>query len=498
MKSDLGMFCLSLRQDPLRFAKIELIHAPPVVVDCVRSVANEVNGLSEENYSFETPSKDMLGALQFKMSDQLFKNPNTKVPSIIQKYKLKKKSCRHEITSTMGKVFCVRLIEELHKIGYDLQISSDLNRWPYSPRASLFFKKVTSERSKARVVCVAPGREDTIVLLNHSESVKNMVENAIKGAWPSGIQRQEDEEVLGHTVHKIKMNGYPWWIASVDNVDNNRIVNMIVGNLNKINLRLVGGINLKGGIDSLFFIEDPCSHAKFSCISLCDKNWLRLVDCKGVSASIRQAITKSGFRIQDEYFLREHDTMMHLNGSPWQCSGADAVQSRQLVVQISEKMLQQGWVLTDAIDFSQPYPFYPYFSINEKSMLLFRKCVPTNASFSCICLTSRGNLRLINFSPGDKKVLRSCILKNHLPGASVHNTYGAEGNSLKFNLTGNPWSSHGAGLHARSLLVHLFAAAINLGFQIVASADVSSKYKLDPDEQQVVGPLDVHSIYLMK
>ena len=32
MKSDLGMFCISLQTSD----KIELIHAPPVVVDCVR------------------------------------------------------------------------------------------------------------------------------------------------------------------------------------------------------------------------------------------------------------------------------------------------------------------------------------------------------------------------------------------------------------------------------------------------------------------------------
>lgn len=353
---------------------------------------------------------------------------------------------------------------------------------------------VTSERSEAKVVCVAPGWEDTIVLLNHSESVKNMVENAIKGAWPSGIQRQEDEEVLGHTFHEIKMNGRPWF-DELHNVHKNRIINMIVGNLSKINLRLVGGINLKGGIHSLFFIEDPSSPDKLCSISLSDKNWLRLVDCMGVSKSIRQAITKSDFRIQDTY-LREHYTMIHLNGKPWYCSGANAVQSRQLVARISEAMLQQGWLLTNALVL--PRPLRSFF-VNEKSQLLFRKCVPTTASFSCICLTSHGNLRLINFSSGDKRVLRSCILKNYLPGASVRNTSRAEGNSLKFTLTGNPWSCHDAGLHARSLLVHLFAAAINLGFQIIASADVSSKYiEDDVSEMYTSNPMDVHSIYLVK
>ena len=265
MKSDLGMFCISLQTSD----KIELIHAPPVVVDCVRKVANEVNGLLTGNDKFETPSKDMQGALQFKMSALLFKNPNTEVPS------------------TMGKVFSVQLIEKLHKIGYDLQIGSDLNRYSEQSKkiwkgavGSLFFRKVTSERPPAKVVCVAPGWEDTIVLLNHSESVKNMVENAIKDAWPSGIQRQEEREVLGHTVHEIKMKDSPWF-ANELYVYNNEIINMIVGNLSKINLRLVGGINIKGGTDSLFFIEDPGSHAQLSLISLCQMNRLSLKNIIG-------------------------------------------------------------------------------------------------------------------------------------------------------------------------------------------------------------------------
>merc|ERR1712192_243221 len=129
-------------------------------------------------------------------------------------------------------------------------------------------------------------------------------------------------------------------------------------------------------------------------------------------------------------------------------------------------------------------------------MLLFRRCVPTNASFCCICLTSTDHLRLINFSPGDQEVLKTCIMQNYLPGVANVDTSGAEGNSLKFDLIGCPWSNHGAGLHARSLLVQLFAAAINLGFQIVASADDSSKFAQRDNSPDY--PLDVHSIYLVK
>merc|ERR1712165_376631 len=361
MKGDLGMFCLNLRP----YRKIELIHAPPAVVDCVRKVANEVNGLSAGNDNVETPSKDKLGALQFKMSDRLFVNGNGKT------------------AATLGKLFCIRLLEEMHKMGYDLQISSDLARcsvviWngPQSTTGTLFFRKVASERPTSKVVCVAPGRTDTIVLMNHNEKVKNAVENAIKDAWPSGILSQGDSKIffgkcildvdredLTYHVHDIQINGSPWFVSE-ENVDNNRIINMIVRNLSKINLKLIGGINIKGGTDSLFFMEDPGSHAQtqLSSISLCQSNLLRLVDCKEESESVRQAITKSGFRIKDE----------------------------------------------------------------SKSQHLFRRCVPTTASFSCICLTSTGNLRLINFNSGDEEVLKTCILENYLPGVSLRDTSGAE------------------------------------------------------------------------
>merc|ERR1711974_368643 len=142
------MFCLNLRP----YRKIELLHAPPAVVDCVRKVANEGNG---------------------------------------------------KTAATLGKLFCIRLLEEMHKMGYDLQISSDLARcsvviWngPQSTTGTLFFRKVASERPTAKVVCVAPGRTDTIVLMNHNEKVKNAVENAIKDAWPSGILSQGDSKIF--------------------------------------------------------------------------------------------------------------------------------------------------------------------------------------------------------------------------------------------------------------------------------------------------------------
>ena len=87
-------------------------------------------------------------------------------------------------------------------------------------------------------------------------------------------------------------------------------------------------------------------------------------------------------------------------------------------------------------------------------------------------------------------------MQNYLPGVARVDASDVEVNSVKFELVGSPWRNHSGGLHARSLLVQLFAAAINLGFQIVASADVSSRYR-KPDKGSDY-PLDVHSIFLVK
>merc|ERR1719350_1563433 len=134
----------------------------------------------------------------------------------------------------MGKLFCIKILEELHKIGYDLQISSDLMRAEESA-STLFFKKVAGERRKAKVICVALGSSDRITLINHNNRVKAMVEKAIQDTWPSGVQSRKEKEVLGHVLHEFKMNGNPWrvctfyimrpaWPHYEQNIDSIRIV----------------------------------------------------------------------------------------------------------------------------------------------------------------------------------------------------------------------------------------------------------------------------------
>merc|ERR1719230_1602296 len=236
---------------------IHLVNAPPSVAVRLQRVANEVNSLYYKSWTGkdfrQTPTTDKLGVIQFDMAADVFGAGSGKK------------------AATMGKLFCIKIIEDLHKTGYDLQISSDLMRTQESA-STLFFKKVAGERRQAKVICVALGSSDRITLINHNDGVKTMVEKAIQDTWPSGVQSRKEKEVLGHLLQEFKMNGNPWRVCGFitrpeQNIDSIRIVIKIIENLSKINLRLVSGVNIKGHRDwgttfwlstrsTLLFIED--------------------------------------------------------------------------------------------------------------------------------------------------------------------------------------------------------------------------------------------------
>ena len=268
----------------------------------VQRVANEVNGLYKspcEDF-IRTPTTDKLGVVQFTMAADVFAAASGKK------------------AATMGKLFCIKIIEELHKIGYDLQISSDLMQTEESA-STLFFKKVTSERRQAKVICVALRSSDRITLINHNDVWEHLLPILIlqtgQNHGRKGHTRylairgpkSQKKEVLGHVLHELKMNGDPWSTCGIirrpeQNNDSVRIVIKIIENLSKINLRLVSGVNIKGHRDlltlwpstrsTLFFIEDATtSNSQFCSISLCNKNRLRLVDCKEETKNIGKSST---------------------------------------------------------------------------------------------------------------------------------------------------------------------------------------------------------------
>ena len=116
----LGMFCIML----IPLHTLSLLHAPKDVIDVVRHVVNQINGKVN-------PVKTKMGVVQFKMVGRVFDTNNGKE------------------LATKGKLLCIRLLEELYKIGYELDLSSDLARSKLQA-STLFFRKTACEQPGAR------------------------------------------------------------------------------------------------------------------------------------------------------------------------------------------------------------------------------------------------------------------------------------------------------------------------------------------------------------
>ena len=86
--------------------------------------------------------------------------------------------------TTMGQLFCIKIIEDLHKMGYDLDIDSHPQIPAYNEynlTCTLWFKKVTGDRPWVKVICVALEKLNKIILINHNDQVKSIVEEAVIG-----------------------------------------------------------------------------------------------------------------------------------------------------------------------------------------------------------------------------------------------------------------------------------------------------------------------------
>jgi len=392
-------------------------------------------------------------------------------------------------SSTNGKIFCINLFEEMHRLGYDPVVSSDMVR--HTDNCVLFFHKALIERPKAAVVCLAPGQADKLILVRAPPLFINTVKQAIQESWRKGIQRENEYDCNGEKLYEIKLCGVPWHDhAGEDNVLCRRMMLQILGRLGSIHYRLITGANIKGGTDSLFFVYDESYYTtpnELCFVSMNKNDRIRLINCVQLKPTIEKTITdhySPPQRQEDKYGSWE----FKLNGYPWCCSGDEAILSRRLISRISESMLRSGWALSTAIDISR--------SLDDKSVLLYCKCAPQpNARFACVALSDIDKIRLLDFSADDQQKIRDALFNGYMPGFESEYQRD-EGVCYQIRLNGCPWTSEATwNIHARAAMISVLHTAGNLGWRLVASADVSSKYHRQDNGPDY--PEDVHSWYFV-
>jgi len=389
----------------------------------------------------------------------------------------------------MGKLFTMKMFEEMHKLGYDFVVSSDLTRM--LDQASWFFVKKTVSRSHREVVCIAPGEMDTLVLLEASTKIEEVVKNAIKDAWPYGIQDEKKVDSCGKTLTEIKLNGNPWMDDDgPQNVRTRELVMSIISAMGSINYRLHAGTNIKGGTDSYFFMHDPdysTTAASMCMISLNKENRLRLINCTEMAASVEDTITKHYGKLaeqEDKYGSWE----FKLQGSPFISSGDVAIRVRKLMSRINETMMAHGWALSTSLDISRKK--------DDKSILLFHKAPSSAAKFACIFLSDTHRIRLLDFPPSHAEELKEELRRSYLPGFKKKQKESDVDSCVQVELYGNPWHYiMPYNLYARSAMLNVLKKANSLGWDLVSSTDISSKCVIanDPGGYK----MDVHSWYFV-
>jgi len=464
MDPTLGYVGIALRSPN----KIRLLHAPREVVEVTERVIGEIQSKAGEA-EFVT-SKDKYGTLGYNVGSEWCFQVNS-----------------GKTAATSGKLFTIRMLEEMHKLGYDPVVSSDLTR-TYD-QATWIFEKTTHERPTAKVVCLAPGKSDTLVMVRANERFQDVVKASINEAWPLGIQKEQSIESCGETLAEIKLNGNPWIdYAGAENINCRQMLIQIFGQLGSINYKLLFGTNIKGGTDSYFFIYDEnyrIDPSNICMVSLNKYDRLRLINCVDLAGPIRDTILVNGGEIQreeDKYGSWE----FKLKGTPWCTHGEEAIQSRRLISRVSEKLLEHGWALTNAIDITR--------SLNDKSVLLYTRAPNYSARFACVALSDINRIRLLDFSTSHTQELKSMIERFYLPG--VEKEKQRDDFCYEMDLNGPPWTYNSSfNLHARSALMNVLKKANSLGWRLVASADVSAKYVRQDNGPDY--PIDVHSWYFV-
>lgn len=150
-----------------------------------------------------------------------------------------------------------------------------------------------------------------------------------------------------------------------------------------------------------------------------------------------------------------------------------------------ETLRNRGYEVVSTFDISR--------KVTDKSVILFRKVESAKMRFACLGLSSADHLRIINFPPETARIIRDCVIQNYLPGIEAERERDA-GSVLQLDLRGPPWTQNSSyNLHARSMLIMVLKEAANLGWRLVASADVSAKYVHQENGPDY--PIDVHSLF---
>jgi hypothetical protein len=149
-------------------------------------------------------------------------------------------------SANIGKIFVIRLLEVMNSAGYDFQFSSDLSRG--KDQSSLFFRLspyASQGRPWKRVICVAPGSSDRLILMNHDKKIIDAVQAAITYSWQQGLQDFNAGMHENLTFHEFKLFGNPWFSELDESVEARKLLLEIIERMAAIGYKFHANVNIK-------------------------------------------------------------------------------------------------------------------------------------------------------------------------------------------------------------------------------------------------------------
>ena len=280
-------------------------------------------------------------------------------------------------------------------------------------QSTLYFRKVTAERPSLPMFCLAPGGYDKLILLKHNQSHIEVIKEAIATAWRPGIQRQKTAQACGEYLEEFKLSGNPWYSSGDESTGARELLGVIIQKMQNLGWKLHAAINIKGGTDSLFFIQSIPQPTSSGIISFNRQDRLRLIgfnDSSTVQDSVFECILNNYQSSEPEVRSYYGAVEFKLEGYPFHCSGTSAIKTRRLVSKVLQKMQSIGWTPITGIDVSR--------KDHDKSVIAFVKTNPVVTPHACIALSDVDTIRLIDFPSYERERLAEIIRSTYGYGIS--------------------------------------------------------------------------------
>jgi len=379
------------------------------------------------------------------------------------------------------------LLFRYYNQGLKLLVSSYLTQTTYL--TTWIFHRETADIIQHCFACISLSSKGSFLFIGFPSTLHQIIQTVVSQNWPKAIKRVK---MIGDTL-AIKLRGVPLnYENESDSIQLKSLIKEVINTLDQHNWLLYSSGNVKDAAGAMFFRHNPNADiegqrpARFA-ISIGSSDRLEVIDSNpNVVDCVRSVLLQHwprGLRNENQRLNAE---VINLSGNPWWSNRLDGITARFLMCKLFEALMGIGWRVQKPIRVTRYQ--------RDKGFYIFQECVPIFAPVFCLSLNLADRICFINAPQDVIQVVSTEIRKNWLFGIEQEGLFGI---SREIKLKRKPWSqSDHDGAHGRVLLCHILKVCASIGWFIILSADVSTKYTESSTKPDY--PLDAHSWWFMQ